>query len=812
MNPRILRAVIAVVAALAVGIAATLIALHVSAPAKPQSMSVPVLAPFDGTGRSSATTGTATVPAPGSTPKSALDAGAQARADALDKTGGADPLDARAAIGEADSAPSLRVDDPCSTPPAGSDCPGGLRGAIFADTHSEPESLRAYVIADPPLTGTVAHCPVAAEGITVAVPTTVPGTVTLRYWPESNPAEVHSVEIAGVASEQADWEAESAARGGYEYNRYIFQHCTTLTGLASATRYVATAVVIDTFLRVAMAPQVTFDSRGAATEPPMNVVPLTSSLLYVSVPTYRGPSVPDVRAWTVPDGAAADCSSYSTALRLQSAQPARLIDVDASYLRSRNYDAGYTRKSVSIFSVPEGATVVVCARWFDSAAPSWNTTTPTLQRSAVAQSPDGITPTIILERYNLARATDTYAVGVQATTQAGVECGSSTSIPNAGSTGPGEVSVSPGRVLCSESTGRPSHFAEAGVGGNVVINTSARYSGTTTTASYLLPLARQDCFGTCALPAPSRYRIPLPSGAGWVDVAVTWSQGRHNGHDSWVVGAVDPETPGTAASLIPLFDTNVLPAMTLSADGWSASASFVIRTDRHVTWQADLVGDCFPAGSVHSTTGQTFRGSDGSWTSRLEFSGLCPGIDYATNVTMTDDAGESSTAGIMYHDPGRWWPNGYFATPINHLTITGGATARETSTIGTLAWKFDRLSISTDGFLPTPISITGGCVPRATTAVASAPFTAASVQQRIVRVTIVARVTTEGLYYGRSHDSACDWPSPDSFVATADLDIPYADLLRGLTTQVAFTQEDVGPAIYGVPFRLDLTLRGTLVP
>ena len=128
-----MRALIGIVATIAVAVDASFIGVHFAATPHLGSESVPVLGPLRVDGQATATAGTnnlspvvghTTVVTPGQKGTSPIGRQLQAQIDALDAADGADPATAGRIVGGG-SAPATPADDPCS-PTSGSpasDCP-----------------------------------------------------------------------------------------------------------------------------------------------------------------------------------------------------------------------------------------------------------------------------------------------------------------------------------------------------------------------------------------------------------------------------------------------------------------------------------------------------------------------------------------------------------------------------------------------------------------------------------------------------------------------------------------------------------------
>jgi len=773
-------------------------------------------------------TGVARIVAAGTADPSELPADAAAAAAALDASGGTDGGTTYTIVGGGGSGGATGTDDPCaaSDPPA--DCPSGLRSAIFADT--APPELEVFPVADVATSpvGTSIYCPDVAPGagdLGLGVGTTVPAAVTVRYWPVSDPSHVKTVTPDGVQSQVDDWNARFAATGSYPVHEFVFQHCGLLTELTPHTDYVLSAVAVDDFGRVSDPVERTFSSDGQPTIPQMQVIPLTNNVLYVSVPYYPG-NTPLVQAWTIADGAPADCSTSAIPpSALQTIRPESDVTLSEDYLHANNYVDGYNHAVVDLYDVPEGSTVVVCARTYPHSGPSWVTGHPISQQFVIAQSPDQVVPIVTLTGLNVTHDVDAYAITVEANTQTGLNCGGA-QVP----TDPlaGGSSASPNATLCDPTTAARSWIAPPGAGGNLVLATSVRWGSGVVHSTFTLPLSRYACVGTCALPATLDYSIPLPivtvgtgmcgsgfggdctpptadTSLGTASIHVEWSQGNVNGRTSWSVGTpdprpLDPPPPPPA----PQFDISIYPAVTLSADGWTGTAALSFVTDRHATYTVSISGDCFigdpPAPVTGETTGGAPAGTPDVYGGSATFSDLCPGGTYIMRVELVDDTG-ARTVASNGRDPGEtWWPGSIVSVPVRQYAITGTLTVTTDRTAGFYrAWKlgggaidFFQNTLLSGGYHATFPANTCFAAEDRNTVVPGA-ITATTPQGRTVPVYVYARALMEGLYFGVNHDADCSWPGPITFLADDEHDVSWADLQRGVTITGDFHQADITP-------------------
>ena len=757
-------------------------------------------------------TGLLRVATPGSGDPAALPPSVSAAIAALDAEGGSDPAGAHLLIGGTGAGEDSAADDPCSPEtgeiPAG--CPDGLHSAIFADT--SPPELEVWPVADVATdpAGTSIFCPGLAPGdgeLGLGVGTSVPASVTVRYWPVANPADVRTVTPVAETSQVAAWNARVAATGTYPANEFVFQHCGLLTGLLPHTDYRLSAVAIDDeFMRISEPVERLFSSDGQPTIPPLRAVPLTSSLLYVSAPNYGSANPPIVYAWVVPEGRAADCSAFDTShAGLQTVQPSRLVEVSAAYLHAHNYASGYNHAVVNLYDAPEGSTIVVCARWYRGGAPSWDRDTPIRQEFLVVASPDSVVPVVTLKRVVFATGAAAYSSEIKASTQTGIECAR---VPFPSADAPRGSILEINQPLCNVAS-YASWMAPPGAGGNIVISSNTRRDGVERRALYVLPLNRYRCIGTCDLPPTLTYSVPLPlvtvgsglcgtgfggdctpptreTALGTAEFEVTWVQGNVTGLDHWVVGTSDNTTPERPpAPDAPRFDAERYVETTLSTDGWYGTARFLLRSDRHVTYTASIAGDCYVGTPPAAVTGQTtlFPSFEGVTTATVSFGGLCPGRDYAVTVELVDDAGHRTVAGASRDAGTVWWPGSIATVPTRFYAVTGSLQITTDPSfyrpwyvvggevyLNTTSSSGAHLDFGTDRCFTATESTTTGTLDDATT-----------VQIPTVHVRLYARVQAEALYYGVNHDADCSWPGAGNYVADEELDVSWADLARGVT-------------------------------
>ena len=206
------RPAIGIGVAALVATAAALVGAHAAPAPSPATEQAAVLAPvaIDGVPVSgdsatdpstlSEVTGVAEIAPPGSAEPGSLPAPVEAAIAALDAAGGTDEPAAEEIVAEAGAGddPGVGPADPCS--PADGDapegCPDGLHSAIFASTM--PPDLRVWPWPDAPTSSDHAtiYCPDLTPGtgeLPLGVGTSVPASVTVRYWPVADPTDMHTL-------------------------------------------------------------------------------------------------------------------------------------------------------------------------------------------------------------------------------------------------------------------------------------------------------------------------------------------------------------------------------------------------------------------------------------------------------------------------------------------------------------------------------------------------------------------------------------------------------------------------------------------
>lgn len=689
--PKWLVPVLSIVAALAVGVAATVIGMRFASTdvqtSASQTRTAPLYAPVADGQTDSAQVGTQTGTLPGTDGSPISGSRQQLINDVLksadpaqtirDETTGTSSSGSGSAAPTPATSPAPAGDD-CSPssgePPAG--CPDGIHGAIFASHMIPPLWLNAAVR---PATTGVSSSPRCAQNttpgmVTIGVASSLPADYTVTYWPTGDTAD-RDVARFSTDSGQVDvfntYYASSTASGPspVEYS------CKVLTVDAS-TGYTAQVTATDSIGRDALPVTLLFNGGGAPLHPELEAYTVGDNLLFASA-LHAPDETVEIKAVQRAAGAA-DCNGSNSF-----ADAGRTDDttVTADYLNDHQLLPADTQRTNYAFVVPEGTDFLLCARWFPAGhATSWERSTPLYESRMSMSSPDKLLPTVSLTAIH--PASTTTSVVIKLNTLGGVECGADqTWTRSAGSNGGLPVPTD----LCGVSSyggGRSnidrSRFWDLGSDDAMHFEFDLSRAGATDFAhpdGYIH--LNTPCVGECAIPADEHYHLSLMDGAnssddGSVDLLVHYTQGNHNGAASWVIGSVQGLAPTYTSPVAPAFDTDaVVTPGPVIVGSLSSTATLHITSDRAVTYSVDVyeiddaqTGTCLRPGAAYPVTGHLDTAGD------VQLPNLCLGTDYAAEVTLTDAGGHRSIWGSRGTDPNGWWaPGSIFTTPSYHGTI-----------------------------------------------------------------------------------------------------------------------------------------------
>ncbi len=710
-------------------------------------------------------------------------------------------------------------DDPCATDGADpSSCPGGLQGAIYADTAHE--DLQLWPLADAPTTpdNRRVYCSGAEPGdheLWLDVATNLPATLNVRYWPTGDPSAAANLTLTDVPSERAAWQAEVDRTGTYTRGAYIFQHCSLLTDLRPDTEYTMTAYGTDVYNRVSAPIETTFNSAGKPVIPAMYARPLGDHYLFVGVPHRPTGNAPELRTVFVEPGQ--DPPTCATASpRSQAATLISPIEttVPASYRRDHHQDEAYTRQLDAVLDLPEGATVLVCANWYSDAGASFDSNTPTQTESLVVNVPDSVSPVFTLASIDVTKHVSTNSLSLETSTPTGIRCGGwfgpSTSVPM----GPAH---SVEALLCDRAHASRGTVRPVGAGEALVVTASYVREdavGTVTTRG-VIRLPHVDCpGGTCDLPPSRTYSIALPqvdvptglcgssfgsgctpptrqTSLGTATIRVDWERGRSNGATTWEIGDATMAHPGAPSTPNIQFDGTRTVTPTLATDGLSASADVTIRADRAATYSATVTGDCWTDGPLPAVTG-SLTASGRYFTAPLHIDGLCPGSRYRMSVDLAGVDGTHVLVSPVRGDGSTLWLGGAFTTPESRVHLTGTVTVLA-DTGWSRAWWLGGADVSQAGSAyPGPTAIPDQRCRTASDQAVPLTWDSRTLPLRAsMSLELHAHVTAEDRYADVNHDADCSWPSVLNFEVSEPFTVTAADLERGVRLEGDFSQRGV---------------------
>jgi hypothetical protein len=725
--PKWLIPVLAVIAAAAVAVAATLFATRfapvetIASP--PETQIVPVLAPI-ATGDEPP----AVAPAEG-TPE-AEDEGAglivsgavAEREVAVPLSGDADEATFHYFMGLLGEWPDVLFglinldgdsradgDDPCSPaegdPPA--DCPEGLRGAIFSDTalrdfaaggQAYPPTYDEYLAEGNPYGGAL-WC----DGLTPAdgeVPfgilATAPGSFTVTYWPTGDTGSSHRVSVETSADAEAAWH-EQVALGDEGFP--IVQQCLTLPDIEPGTAYTALVMGTDIFDRRSPWHTTRFHSSGEPVHPGLQIATVGDNLVFASA-LGRDDETVDIRAVAVEPGTAPSCDAADTAAYSPLTQT--VVRAAPDEVAAVNAEPGFRNKSVVTYAIPEGSTTVVCARWFPAGdAPSWESAQQTFESAVVVQAPDRLGPLLRLEEV------DTFTEQLDrleftVSSASGAYCGSATWFPES-DPAPELTLCSPGGLATGGTTADGAdRLSTRGFDGDLVVEVAAQLtSGDSSTTSYLIPAGDGACRGLCELPERAWYRVALADidqvtglcgtffgsdceppttrvAVGTATLSLEWEQGDVNGLTDWLVGpAADLPRDYVAPDHAQIDVDDADGGWTLtdpSVATPSSDATLEVAVDRPVDYRVTLTnaygeGAELGVASPGCRSGAPLEATGsttslgGEHTLRASIPGLCLGVTYYAQLELTDESGRTTVWSVDRETSASWWGGSIVTAP-----------------------------------------------------------------------------------------------------------------------------------------------------
>ncbi len=593
--------------------------------------------------------------------------------------------------------------DPCARREGEADdaCPDGIRGTVFS-LMAPPDLFVSGIAWPPTLEALIAgdssrgnvwcdpETPPADGEVPLGVITPVPATLTITYWPTADPADVRSGPTVTTPAA-----ARSAWQSGFDDGTLLagdwLQHCFTLPEIEPGIQYTARAIAVDLYDRVAVSRDIRFHGDGAPTRPSLAVHGL-GNLMFASAMHALAESV-TIRAFQFPLGTTPNCDGAGG--RTLHPLTNTTTTVTADQLVAQNILPMYVRKLTQPYHVQEGATMLVCARWFPAGgSPSWQRDQPTFASEVLAESPDRILPVVTLEGATLTGDPSVQSIGLGITSAEGTGCG------YAGSQVFPESPLP--LTLCSSHAfshggARYHHerglISDVGFRGDLVVTARVELErGDSAENTVLLPLRDLMCIGgdVCALPAPRWYSIVLPkveeitglcgsvfgSGctppsrdvvAGTALIKVAWDRGNTNNRRTWSVlppvdSSLDYERPD-----LPQLNTEKGFTVTVNPANRDATATLELQVDRPVDYTLRLgtidgPGACVHEGGSLVLTGRLER------SATISISRLCIGEDYLASIELVDDAGRTAVWGLV--DRETWWGgNAMFDVPGHPVNL-----------------------------------------------------------------------------------------------------------------------------------------------
>jgi hypothetical protein len=333
-----------------------------------------------------------------------------------------------------------------------------------------------------------------------------------------------------------------------------------------------------------------------------------------------------------------------------------------------------TEKLIYSYRVPEGATLLMCGRWFPGeGAHDWESAQATFESSVVVQSPDRNLPTITFTRFD-PRDDRTVDLDWSVTSTEGLQCASWTwhsgdelpqTLCDAGGLAGGGA-VGEGGTL-----GDPERIADRGFTGDLVLRVNATLSsGETSETTYELPAGAGSCVGVCPLPASDSFGVATIGGT--MMIRRDWSTGLQNGgQEEWVIGTVASNPLDYVRPDGPQIDDDAEWRFTEPTFSPTVRGTIDIPVDRPVDWQLSAFTDAATgAGMTCAATPAPLAasGHTGTGTIRIALPDLCLGTSYQLSLRLVDDDGHVAVWDIT--DRANWWRLGsQLQVPALHVNM-----------------------------------------------------------------------------------------------------------------------------------------------
>ena len=608
-----------------------------------------------------------------------------ALADSPDPTSEITVLD-----GDAEGDDSSVDDDSCAPrdgDPSG-ECPDGIRSTILPLIHLR--DFVAGVEVDPPggrFGSLLEVCDAATlnptdGSIPMGIVSTTPASYTLEFRETLDPGARPVIMPVPTPDEQRDaWNTVLAtATSADELPQMRF--CFTVGGLDANTAYTGVLTGVSDDGRVMPPDTFRFNTAGDPVHPSLKLVPIGENLLFASALHSRYETV-DIRVHRVEDGAVPSCDIDAS--REYGAIAGADTEVSEDELLALNLLPGSSRQHSETFTVMPGATVVVCARWFNGdGSHSWEREQALFESSAVAQAPDRLIPTLTIAAWTDGAASPLQRVTIDVATAEGSVCGGTWWTPEdpTGASGESAIVCRPGFLRASGVRTEGDRVWDLGFAGDLVVRGRVDLDSGFSEASILLPALDGGCRGVCEAPEDSTYRIRM-AGVD-VDLVETWTPGG-NGQAAWNLTPTVDEAPEYVVPDLPQLDPSTEWAISTPVWGQDyVDYSLPIAVDRPVDFVLRFGGSAGAA--ARCTYGGTIAGGgtpsptlevtghlDGAGTIRMR--GVCLGGQYEASLQLTDADGNVATWGL--NDRRTWWGGNAVITapllPVHLNYFAGGA-------------------------------------------------------------------------------------------------------------------------------------------
>jgi len=650
--------------------------------------------------------------------------------------------------------------DPCAINPGSEGCPAGVTGAVLG---GEVPDLAARIEGGTCVTAT-------GTTLAIAVRTNTPAEIVVTA--RSGDIEVERTTATDPAVAEG-WDPDGPAR--------VFWHCVATEGWPRGATVDVHAVVTDVLGRT-----LTVDrSRvvpvsAAAVRPDAQILGLSGNLIQVSVPFAAGQTVGV--GWVAAD--AETCifpqSGAAVGSGVHELRPAAIAPIEPDYVVDNNWLPEYDERSTSVFVVTPGESYRVCVGWFDGGVGDL-TGRPQYRNEVIVHAPATSFPTVTLTDVRLDVDVPEGGLSIRGAVP-GARCG--------GYTGPGGTLPA---VVCD----LPAVSTAFDANGYITITTELETSEGRAINHHVIEASAINCDGGCesrretfvvpllsARPGLCSSDCPTQRTLGWAQLSVEWPA--TTGRQWWQLGE---STTGPITEL-----DGERPNMEIATARWSLNprydpttatqgARFPLTTDRPVTVLATLEGECY-----RTSEPLVYRNDDlQQWSGApLEFDELCMGARYYARIQLTDEDGDVSLYAFERSDA-RFWPWAGFTT--QRVTLDLPARVTLTAPVGEQwALTASQLSIGGGSGVRTGLSTPGVNVSRCFSSAGG------TVVYRINAVTIGANNSLELRLGLRQGELIADGVGPDGFRDCRSLPGP-------VNTEITMT----------VPMTLDEIRSGALV-